>query len=395
MAELRGEIGEAMRSHGLAPATMTAEALEWRDALALAADPDARDILDDQIAGRAQEIDAKARGRHWHDHSSGESDDIHPAAATFLGIARGTATPLDANLERWLKGSNYKDRTKADARTAVANLSDWCAETGKPQTVEAIDSRTASDFRDNGLVARGVHVVTTNKKLSALRSYWGWLILNIDTPSNPWGGKSLRKPKRHGIDPASSEAPERPFTDAEVTLLMDGKADEDLADLMRIAALSGMRLEEIGQLKVEDCSEGAFSIRHGKTAAAVRKVPIHPALADIVTTRIKGARRDAYLFPKMKATGWDDNRTMAVSKRFLTYRRQCGVDDKRPGSRRSKVNFHSFRRWFATKAEEAEQPPHIIEVVLGHKGEHDMLKTYSRAILMEQRRRCVEAVALP
>lgn len=37
-------------------------------------------------------------------------------------------------------------------------------------------------------------------------------------------------------------------------------------------------------------------------------------------------------------------------KRFTTYRRSVGVDDVTPGQRRSKVAFHSFRRWFVTSA---------------------------------------------
>ncbi|HEY6732542.1 MAG TPA: hypothetical protein VI256_01895 [Roseiarcus sp.] len=38
-----------------------------------------------------------------------------------------------------------------------------------------------------------------------------------------------------------------------------------------------------------------------------------------------------------------------------------------PGRRRSLVNFHSFRRYFITKAEQADQMEHIIAVVVGHK----------------------------
>jgi len=56
---------------------------------------------------------------------------------------------------------------------------------------------------------------------------------------------------------------------------------------------------------------------------------------------------------------------MPTSKRFRTYRRGLGVDDQVEPKRRSLVNFHSFRRWFITKAEQAGIHPHIIAVVVG------------------------------
>jgi hypothetical protein len=35
--------------------------------------------------------------------------------------------------------------------------------------------------------------------------------------------------------------------------------------------------------------------------------------------------------------------------------------------RRSRVNFHSLRRWFITTAINAGQPTHIVSLVVGHK----------------------------
>ena len=86
-----------------------------------------------------------------------------------------------------------------------------------------------------------------------------------------------------------------------------------------------------------------------------------------------------------------------MSKRFYTYRRRVGVDDLRPGARRSKVNFHSFRRWFATKAEDKGQAPNVIAKVMGWElgGGVQMLKVYSAAQLAELKRACVAAVRLP
>jgi integrase len=75
--------------------------------------------------------------------------------------------------------------------------------------------------------------------------------------------------------------------------------------------------------------------------------------------------------------------------------RTVGVEEVVPGRRRSLVNFHSFRRYFITKAEQADQMEHIIAVVVGHKRTGMTLGRYSGGPLLEQARRCVEAVRLP
>lgn len=46
-------------------------------------------------------------------------------------------------------------------------------------------------------------------------------------------------------------------------------------------------------------------------------------------------------------------RSNKAGKAFKSYREKLGVRDKVQGVRRSRVNFHSFRRWFITEAERA------------------------------------------
>jgi integrase len=76
---------------------------------------------------------------------------------------------------------------------------------------------------------------------------------------------------------------------------------------------------------------------------------------------------------------------------------QTAVDigEKREGIRRSLVNLHSFRRWFITKAEQADIAPWVIAAVVGHARQGMTLGTYSRGPSEEQLRECVEAVRLP
>jgi integrase len=86
---------------------------------------------------------------------------------------------------------------------------------------------------------------------------------------------------------------------------------------------------------------------------------------------------------------------MPAVKAFTNYRRSLGVDERLPGRKRSLVNFHSFRRWFCTKAEQAGIPETTIAAVVGHKRQRETFGTYSAGPSMEQFRACVEAVKLP
>jgi integrase len=390
LEELKSEIAKAGKPSSGYHAPLAEEALALRAELARAS-ADRRDEIMYELVERAEQIQASAERLQ-----GGDPEEAKSKAAEFAKVASGQATPVDYYTERWLAASGYSERTKADARTALALFKVWCSQMDRSLFIETVTDRIASDFRDEALVATGTHPHTANKKLSALRQYWKWLDKSFGVCPNPWSGKSLAKPKAHRVSQDGPQGDERPFTDDEVRVLLNADTDADLSDFMRVAALSGMRIEEIGQLRVRDCEGGMFSVTRGKTPAAIRTVPIHSALRSIVRRRVGKREPGAYLFADLQDTGWDDNRTMALSKRFGYMRKRVGVDDKRPGARRSKVNFHSFRRWFATKAEDAGQRENVVAAVMGHSKNVGLtFGHYSKAELTELKRQCVEAVKLP
>ena len=179
--------------------------------------------------------------------------------------------------------------------------------------------------------------------------------------------------------------------------MFKGRPDAVTRDAMLVAALSGMRLEEIFQLQVRDCDGGLFKVRRSKTVAGERTVPIHSVLADLVVARrSEGKAAKDYLLHEGDATGWDGMRSAAFSKRFnQTYRRRCGVHDKPDGRQKSRVNFHSFRNWFITKADRAGCRREDIERAVGHRVGGMSLGHYSGGPSMEQLRAVVESVKLP
>lgn len=392
VATIKNEVQKSVEaSTGQPDANLTAWALEVREEIRStpAAARDTREMLTAALDAKTDEIASRL----------GED-----TARQFHQIATGKADPITSHIDRYLDNAGMAARTNADARTAVSELDGWLAKANRPQTVQTLDSRAAGEFRDQFLVPVKKHTRTINKKISLLSGYWKWLIKNgvLDSATlNPWAGKSLPKLKSWQKGEENAVEP-RAFTEDELKALLTGDADADLADLMRIAALSGMRLEEIGQLRVKDCEGDVFNIRKSKTKAGIRKVPIHPDLAAIIARRTKDADTgeakdaDAFIFPDFPDSGWDGSRTMAVSKRFATYRRSVGVDDVPTGQKRSRVDFHSFRRWFAHECEVAGHQQTVVARVMGHmKGIDITFGTYSKAQPLVLMKACVESVKLP
>ncbi len=60
----------------------------------------------------------------------------HGRAATrsYLGIAMGTATPIDLHVDDWLKQSKYAGRSMTQHRQAIRELTAWCVASKSPRT---------------------------------------------------------------------------------------------------------------------------------------------------------------------------------------------------------------------------------------------------------------------
>lgn len=406
LKEFKAIIAEAERKAKSAPLDpIAADALEWRDHLDLldrlaenpVSQPDAanfvetRTLIEGHLEGKAGEIE--------RDHGFRKSRE-------YLGIAKGKRTPLTTYVDQWLGDieDNLAKRTAKHYRNTAHDLATYAAREGLPQTIEGFDRRAAGDLISKRFIVPKVPYKTARKYVSALSSYWRWLSAKGKLPegsSNPWRDQVM-PPKSSRRRAGNSSTKERAFTDKEITrLLYEGEPDAVLREFMLIAALSGMRIEEIAGIRIEDVDLKAktVSIPVSKTEAGIRVVPIHPGILSLIKTRLKGKAPGDWLFPELPEYPPESlsERSMVVTKRFVTYRRGLGVEETAEGKRRSLVNFHSFRRWFVTKAEQAGIHPHVIAVVVGHKtGREGMtLGVYSDGPSLEQRRACVEAVKLP
>lgn len=374
LAEFEREIAEA-RTKAPLSGPMKA-ALEWR-AILSAAPPDGRAEHHEFIADEAEDLE----------------DREGPAVARqFFDMATGKATPLLHYVDPWLAEGGAKGpvtlRTQRQYRADLAEFSDWLCRS-HPGTVEAVTPKVAGSYV-TGLVATQTHRKTANRKISALSAYWRWMTKRAGIAANPWQGQSLAKRLR-------DERPEdrkRPVTDAELATLLGGPADPELADLIRLGALTGMRIEELYRLEVADCAGGWFNIRRAKTRAGIRRVPTHSDLEAIVRRRTAGKGPADYLLHEPGAARPGLDRGMAASKRFGHYRKRLGVHETIAGHRHSRVDFHSLRRWFITKAR-AGFDQAVVAAIVGHEVGNLTDDTYSGGPDDEMRRRCVESVKLP
>jgi integrase len=271
------------------------------------------------------------------------------AAKAFFALASGQVTPLDHHAAEFLKHQKYRLKSEGDFRRVLGWLGDWLRDSRLPVALEAVRRVDAGKFLSEYLlVGRGRQKATAY--LGFVRQYWTWL----PAGENPWAGQRLPSERRQARE-AETDKGKRPFTDSEMTKLLNGDGGSLLNDLMPVGALSGMRIEEICQLQVSDCRDDVFSVWAGKTDNARRTVPIHSGLAAIIKRRTAGKKDSDYLFhdlppiPKSRET-----RSDPAAKQFTRYRRKIGVDERPNEKAKSNVDFHSFRRWFIRKARDAK-----------------------------------------
>ena len=397
VAKRHAVLAEFQRAFTAAGATsqadpITTSAMIWRTTLAQADhettsganddDPSdgAREALTSEVAAAAERIEAE----HGHDR-----------ARAFYEMATGRATPLLHHVDAWLaeggtKGP-LKPRTANQYRSDLGQLHAWLTAARVPPTVEAVTKIVAGRYVTEGLLGTGTDRATANRKISAPSAYWRWLMKRTGATVNPWAGQSLSK--------VAAGAPnaryKRPFTDLEVATLLAGNADLELADAMRVAALSGMRIEEIYRLRVRDTANGLFRLTEAKTRAGVRIIPVHTDLAALVARRQSGKGAPNYLFHEPGAPRAGRERSMATSKRFGHYRARLRVDEHEAGRRQSNVDFHSLRRWFVTTARAAGIDRATVAAVVGHEAGNITDDIYSGGPSEALKRACVEAVRLP
>ena len=390
----------------------------WRTDIALARRPDDPTLMEARLLRRQFEDGTDDQASDAFAEAVARADEIEAANGSeagdrFFKIAVGHLSSLTEFLDEWIADCGYTGRTAMQHRLAFGVLTDWCKEQGIEPMLQNITRRMALRFRDQHLKPR-LAVKSVNRYLSSYRTHWNWLIERDQQgiAANPWSRTTAKRVRLAAG--AERDEGKRPFSDDEVrsllaadpgTVGMRGIA-EILPDLMRLAALTGARIDAICNLQVRDCQKGIFRFQPQKHETGPREVPIHSSLRAIVARRTKGKRPEDFLIHELPAQHHPAiPRSSPASKSFTRLRRKYSIDERPNGKHQSNVDFHSWRRWFIRKAVEALEAgakgftAWTIADVVGHDPEEQPLPMtmgrYPGRAGLEARRACVEAVKLP
>ena len=152
---------------------------------------------------------------------------------------------------------------------------------------------------------------------------------------------------------------------------------------------TGARIEELCVLRVEGVTADHLDIHDAKTAAGVRKVPVHSKLKATVHRLVKAAKArkdDPFLIAGQQTNKFGD-RSGALGKRFGRLKTAAGYGKKHV--------FHSIRKTVATLLENAKVPEGVAADIIGHDKPTMTYGLYSGGASMKTKREAIEKLRYP
>lgn len=199
--------------------------------------------------------------------------------------------------------------------------------------------------------------------------------------ANPFESHDLR-------EKLSTEIKERKaFTILEVKNIHQKTDDENLRNIIKIGAYTGMRIEELFKIKKADIEKQDnilfINISKAKTKAGRRKVPIHSHIKDLMENYQNINTNDEYLFPSPAGNKYG-NRSDALSKRFGRHKTALGFG--------SEYVFHSLRKSLITELQRNNIDPLTITSIVGHKTNSITFDIYSAGPSLKQKSDAIESL---
>lgn len=250
---------------------------------------------------------------------------------------------------------------------------------------------------------------TIKRHFSAASKLWSDALAGGEVSENIFTGFTFESVKRAVEQRADWSAEELQtlfaspiWTGCESERERDVKGDLIIRDekfwVPLIGLYTGMRLEEICQLRTDDVrdQEGIYYFdvndrppRQLKNKNAVRKVPIHSELIRLgLLEYAHGFGKHSYqLFPKLKPGGADKKLGHAFSKWFTRYRRQIGLY-------RKWLDFHSLRHTLTTCVHQADVKDMVIGHLIGHSMQGETTR-YTKGSSLRQLAAAVETIRPP
>jgi integrase len=266
-----------------------------------------------------------------------------------VGVATGSIVRLADYIEGWRESSDATAKTLDVAERDVRDLAEQF------KTMDNVTRPAVQKYLREKL--GHLSLATQKRKASAWRGFWYHLMteLEVEEPRKPFDDLFPKAKTKASRKPQTARAA---FSVSDVELLYRS-AENDLKLLIKIAAYTGMRIEEICSKSSITDNGKWLTIVDAKTEAGNRRVPIHQTLID------DGTLEDwfANVRPRLKPNK-HGNYSDAIGKRFgrLKTRLDFGRD----------LVFHSLRHTVATQLK-AKYPSYgvVINELLGHQKPKD------------------------
>jgi integrase len=375
----------------LSAAPLQEEAQAWREWYSRARDGDEDDDTAIILTDRAEQIERRYGTA---------------AAQEFVRVVDGRAVMIEDVANRWLAKRGYPPRSEHQHRLHLAMLIKRHREVGE------VTRRTASSFVEE-VLSPGRNAHTVHTILSTFIQLWRYAIREeIVQGPNPWIEQGVSR--RAAAVQGNGGVRRRGFSEDEarrfIELLRSRQGTMDAVDLevVQLLCVSGLRLEEAVGLAVADVEERdgvtwAY-VRAGKTAAAVRRVPVvDPTVRAMLARRCSSAQPGgashgaamrspddgrAMVFSELKPNRFGDRAPNVSARLNKRLRRDLGITDK------SLSPAHSWRHRCRTVQEAAGITPWVSDYYFGWAREGIGLSVYSRPS-DEQLIQAAQVVKLP
>lgn len=350
------------------------DALFWRKLMEKAPEHE-KEFIQERILDEAREIAGVMDGEVPENTIA----EPHVQAARFVGIATGQLVRLNEHLEEYLGTLKNEAKTVDMKRSTINKFCDAFPFTSDVQ-------RKSVQKWVNKQGEEGKALATIRRSLSELRGYWTYLISIEAVSENNLPFEKLSMPKESKRN--AGEETRKPFTASEVVKLLmaaEEKQDGELADLIRLGMWTGVRIEALCSLKVQNVTEDSFEILADKNQAGKRTVPIHTKLKPTMAKLVKNSS-DGYVLSGLSENKYGD-RSNAIGKRFGHLKESLGFGKYHV--------FHSIRKTVSTLLENAGIPENVAADIIGHEKNTMTYGLYSEGASLEVKREAIEKIDYP
>lgn len=277
--------------------------------------------------------------------------------SSYTPVSPLTPKRLEA-FKAFREGAGLPAKTIDQQQSKLKKLSTYLQTEGVPLTHEIVGA---------WLKSLGLSSKTQIQYLLAGSTFWKWALKNDALWQKDYAGVANpfvdhEMPVLRGR--AKVESKRLPFSKQDVERVYAQARSEGLdvlADLIQIAARTGLRIEEACQLRTESVItvEGipCFDIADSKTAAGIRQVPIHPNLLPVIE-RLSQATTNGYLIASSGGNKYGI-RSDSLSKAFGRLKTSMGFTGRHV--------FHSLRMSAITRMLRADVPGPTVADIVGHE----------------------------